>query len=298
MRSTLFVPGDSEKKFIKAMSAAGMARPDGLILDLEDSVAASEKPKARQMTASFIAAARAKTNAPRQFVRINPVETALWRDDLAAIMGAAPDGIFQPKCRSGADVQMLAQALDDAERQHGLPIGSTKIMAIITEVPISLINLNTYVGCSSRVEALTWGAEDLSAAMGSLGNRDAAGVYTSPFRLARDLCLYTATAAGVQPVDTINGNYKDAKGLEAECRASAFDGFTGKIAIHPDQIAVINEVFTPSAAEIARSKRIVSAFDDNPGVGVVGMDGEMLDQPHLTRARRILERARHAGSIT
>ena len=212
-------------------------------------------------------------------------------------MGAAPDGIFQPKCRSGADVQTLSAALDEAERQHGLPPGSTRIMAIITEVPVSLLNLNSYIGCSARVEALTWGAEDLSAAMGSLGNRDASGTYTSPFRLARDLCLYTATAANVQPVDTINGNYKDAKGLEAECKASAFDGFTGKIAIHPDQIATINTVFTPSAAEIARSKRIVSAFDDNPGVGVVGMDGEMLDQPHLTRARRILERARLAGSL-
>ena len=163
MRSTLFVPGDSEKKFIKAMSATGMSRPDGLILDLEDSVAASEKPKARQMTASFIAAARAKADAPRQYVRINPVETNLWREDLAAIMGAAPDGIFQPKCRSGADVMTLANALDEAERKHGLPVGSTRIMAIITEVPISLLNLSSYVGCSARVEALTWGAEELSA---------------------------------------------------------------------------------------------------------------------------------------
>ena len=295
MRSTLFVPGDSEKKFLKAMSAAGMARPDGLILDLEDSVATSEKPKARQMTASFIAAARRKDNAPRQFVRINPVETGLWREDLAAIMGAAPDGVFQPKCRSGADVMTLANALDEAERSHGLPVGSTRIMAIITEVPISLLNLSSYVGCSARVESMTWGAEDLSAAMGSMGNRDASGAYTSPFRLARDLCLFTATAAGVQPIDTIYGNFKDSKGLEAECKASANDGFTGKIAIHPDQIAVINEVFTPSAAEVARSKRIIAAFDDNPGVGVVGMDGEMLDQPHLTRARRILERARLAS---
>ena len=190
MRSTLFVPGDSEKKFIKAMSATGMSRPDGLILDLEDSVAASEKPKARQMTASFIAAARAKADAPRQYVRINPVETSLWREDLAAIMGAAPDGIFQPKCRSGADVMALANALDEAERQHGLAVGSTRIMAIITEVPISLLNLSSYVGCSARVEALTWGAEDLSAAMGSLGNRDASGAYTSPFRLARDLPVH------------------------------------------------------------------------------------------------------------
>ena len=297
MRSTLFVPGDSEKKFIKAMSASGAARPDGLILDLEDSVAASEKPKARQMTASFIAAARARDDAPRQFVRINPVETGLWREDLAAIMGAAPDGIFQPKCRSGADVMVLAQALDEAERQHGLPAGSTRIMAIITEVPVSLLNMNTYIGCSARVESMTWGAEDLSAAMGSTGNRNAAGAYTSPFRLARDLCLITATAAGVQPVDTIYGNYKDDRGLEAECRASVQDGFTGKIAIHPGQIAVINTVFTPSAAEVAKSRRIVAAFDDHPGVGVVGLDGEMLDQPHLTRARRILERARQADVV-
>ena len=212
-------------------------------------------------------------------------------------MGAAPDGIFQPKCHSGADVQTLASALDEAERQHGLAPGSTRIMAIITEVPISLLNLGSYVGCSARVESITWGAEDLSAAMGSLGNRDASGAYTSPFRLARDLCLYTATAAGVQPIDTIQGNYKDTPGLEAECKASAFDGFTGKIAIHPGQIATINTIFTPSAAEIARSKRIISAFDDHPGVGVVGMDGEMLDQPHLTRARRIIERAKLAGSL-
>ena len=297
MRSALFVPGDSEKKFIKSMSAVGMARPDALILDLEDSVAASEKPKARQMTASFIAAARAKPDAPRQFVRVNPVETGLWRDDLAAIMGAAPDGIFQPKCRSGADVITLANALDEAERQHGITPGSTRIMAIITEVPISLLNLASYVGCSTRVESMTWGAEDLSAAMGSLGNRKPDGDYTSPFRLARDLCLFTATAAGVQPFDTVFTNYKDDRGLEAESKAAAVDGFTGKVAIHPGQVAIINEVFTPSAAEIAKSKRIISAFDDNPGVGVVGLDGEMLDQPHLTRARRITERAKLAGSM-
>ena len=295
MRSALFVPGDSEKKFIKSMSATGMSRPDALILDLEDSVAASEKPKARQMTASFIAAARAKAEAPRQFVRVNPVETSLWREDLAAIMGAAPDGIFQPKCRSGADVMTLAQALDEAERQHGLPIGSTRIMAIITEVPISLLNLSSYVGCSARVESMTWGAEDLSAAMGSLGNRKADGDYTSPFRLVRNLCLITACAAEAEPIDTVFVNFRDEEGLRTEALTAARDGFVGKMAIHPAQVAIINEVFTPSAAEIAKSKRIVSAFDDNPGVGVVGLDGEMLDQPHLTRARRVLERAKQAG---
>jgi citrate lyase subunit beta/citryl-CoA lyase len=292
MRSALFVPGDSEKKFAKSMAARGAARPDGLILDLEDSVAAGEKPKARKMTAGFIREAKRTAGSPRLFVRINPIEGKLWQDDLAGVMAAGPDGIFQPKCRSGQDVATLAKALDAAERQHGLKAGSTRIFAIITEVPISLLKLHTYVGASDRVDVMTWGAEDLSAAMGSLGNRDVAHNYTSPFRLARDLCLFTATAAGVEPADTVYVNYKDQKGLEAESRAAAFDGFTGKIAIHPDQVAVINEVFTPGAKEIERAKRIVAAFEDNPGVGVVGLDGEMLDQPHLVRSRRILERAK------
>jgi citrate lyase subunit beta/citryl-CoA lyase len=295
MRSILFVPGDSEKKFAKSMAATGDDRPDGLILDLEDSVAASEKPKARAMTAEFLTRGRAAADRPQLFVRINPVDTTMWQDDVAAVMGARPDGIFQPKCRSGADVQTLAAALDAAERKHGIAPGSTRIIAIITEVPVSLLNMASYVGCSDRISVMTWGAEDLSAAMGSLGNRDKSGAYTSPFRLARDLCLYAATAAGVQPMDTVYTNFRDDAGLAAECEASAFDGFTGKIAIHPAQVATINRVFTPSDAEIARSKRIIAAFEDNPGVGVVGMDGEMLDQPHLTRARRVLDRARAAG---
>jgi citrate lyase subunit beta/citryl-CoA lyase len=295
MRSILFVPGDSEKKFSKAMAATGLARPDALVIDLEDSVAVREKPKARIMTSGFIASRKAEKGRPRFFVRINPVDTSLWQDDLAGVMAAGPDGIFQPKCRSGEDVRTLSTALDAAEKKHGLPAGSTRIIAIVTEVPVSLLNMGSYVGASPRVEVMTWGAEDLSAAMGSLGNRDGSGNYTSPFRLARDLCLYGATAAGVQPMDTVYVNYKDMKGLEEECVAAARDGFTGKIAIHPDQIAVINRVFTPSAEEIAKSRRIVKVFEDNPGVGVVGLDGEMLDQPHLTRARRVLERARIAG---
>ena len=296
MRSLLFVPGDSDKKLAKAMAADGLARPDALIIDIEDSVAPSEKPKARAMTAAFIRANRGQAVRPRFYVRINALDTGYWRDDVAAVVPAGPEGVFLPKPRSGADVAALSRELESAERAAGLPVGQTRIIAIVTEVPISLLKLDSYIGVSPRLEVITWGAEDLSAAMGSLGNRDASGAYTSPFRLARDLCLFTACAAGVQPLDTIYGNYRDEKALEAECLAAARDGFTGKMAIHPAQVAIINRAFTPSAEEIALSRRIIAAFDGHPGVGVVGLDGEMLDQPHLTRARRVLQRAKAAGA--
>jgi citrate lyase subunit beta/citryl-CoA lyase len=209
-------------------------------------------------------------------------------------MPAGPDGIMQPKTRSGEDVHRLSIALGHAERGAGYPEGATRIVAIVSELPISILQMPSYIGASGRMAALNWGMEDLSAELGAASTRGADGAITSPFRLARDLTLYTAMAAGVQPLDAVYPDFRDLAGLKAECDAAARDGFTGKAAIHPDQVAVINAAFTPSAAEIARAEAIVRLFAERPGAGVISYNGQMLDRPHLTRAERLL--ARRGGS--
>lgn len=287
MRSLLFVPGDSDRKIAKAMSSGA----DALILDLEDSVALDRKEEARAMTRDFIASAKGQEKRPRLYVRINALTTDFWSADLEGVMPAGPDGIILPKPRSGEDVHRLSLALDHAEERAGLKQGSTRIVAIATEVPICVLNMASFVGSSSRLEGLTWGAEDLSAEVGSTATREPNGALTSPYRLARDLCLFTAVSAGVQPIDTVFIDFRDLDGLRAEAAAAARDGFTGKLAIHPDQIEPINAAFTPSAEEVERARRIVAAFEATPGAGVVGLDGQMLDRPHLEHARRVLEMA-------
>jgi citrate lyase subunit beta/citryl-CoA lyase len=293
MRSLLFVPGDSERKLAKAQAAGA----DALILDLEDSVSPERKAAAREMTRAYLASAKAaeEGNRPRLYVRVNGLETELWSADLDGVMAAAPDGIMLPKPTSGEDVHRLSIALHHAEERAGLPPGSTRIMAIATERPAAVLNMASFVGASNRLEALTWGAEDLSAEVGASATRQADGSFTSPFRLARDLTLFTAVAAGAQPIDTVFVNFRDSQGLAREAREAARDGFTGKLAIHPDQVAPINEAFTPSEAEIARARRIVELFAAAPAAGVISLEGQMLDRPHLTRAERTLARARLAG---
>ena len=287
MRSLLFVPGDSEKKQSKALSSGA----DALILDLEDSVAPSRKPAARAMTRAWLTAAKTAPGRPQLYVRINSLQSPFWQEDLAGVMAAAPDGIMHPKPRSGADVEQLALALASFEDKHNLPQGSTRILPIATEVPLSVLHMPTYVGCSTRLSGLTWGAEDLAAEIGASANRHADGSFTSPFQMARDLTLFTACAAGVFPIDTVYVNFRDEAGLRREAEAAARDGFTGKMAIHPDQVAPINAAFTPTLEAIARARMIVKLFADNPGQGALSMDGNMVDIPHLKHAERVLARA-------
>ena len=287
MRSLLFVPGDSERKIAKALSSGA----DVLILDLEDSVAADRKAAAREMTRDFLASAKARDARPRLYVRINALTTDDWKADLDGVMPAGPDGILLPKPRSGEDVHRLSLTLTHEEEAIGLPQGATRIMAIATELPVSLLNISSFIDASTRLEALTWGAEDLSAEVGSSATREPDGTFTSPYRLARDLCLFTAVAAGAPPIDTVFIDFRDQDGLRAEAAAAARDGFTGKLAIHPDQVEIINAAFTPSQREIDRAREIVAMFAASPDAGVISLNGQMFDRPHLVRAQRVLARA-------
>ncbi len=291
MRSMLFVPGDSERKFTKSLTTGA----DAIILDLEDSVAGDQKQEARRITPELINRARGEPECPLIYVRVNSLETDMWMEDLSAVMPAKPDGLIMPKPRSGEDVHKLAIALDSAEGAAGTPVGHTKILPIATEVAVSVLQMHTYVGCTSRMVGLSWGAEDLSSDIGASTNRDDDGKLASVYQLARDLCLLAAVAAGVQPMDTVYVNFRDDAGLERESRIAARDGFTGKIAIHPAQVDIINRSFTPSEEDVALARRIVEVFANTPGTGVASLDGEMLDRPHLVRAERLLARAEAAN---
>jgi citrate lyase subunit beta/citryl-CoA lyase len=291
MRSLLFVPADSEKKIAKALAVGA----DGLILDLEDSVAVANKAAARPLAAAFIRETRARARRPRLYVRINALDTTFWKDDVAEVLAAQPDGLFLPKPRSADDVATLAHMLDALELAGGLPLGSTQIVAIASEQPAALFQFHTYLTASARLEAITWGAEDLSALVGSSATRNPDGSWTSPYLLARNLCLFAAVAAGRQPIDTVFVNFKDMAGLAEESRVAARDGFTGKMAIHPDQVAIINGAFTPSEAERGWAEEITALFKANPGAGALSLRGQMIDRPHLVRAERVLARAKLAS---
>jgi citrate lyase subunit beta/citryl-CoA lyase len=286
MRSLLFVPGDSERKLEKALASGA----DALLLDLEDSVAPEAKPRARERVAEYLVAARSLARRPRLYVRVNPLDGGLTEADLEAVMPAAPDGIMLPKSRNGADVQRLGAKLAVREADHALADGATRIIAIATESARALFGLPSYADCGARLEGLTWGAEDLSVDLGASGYRLADGGYTSPFRLARDLALFAAVAADVLPIDTIHVNFRDEAALRAECLAANRDGFVAKMAIHPAQVPIINEVFTPAPEAIARARAIVAAFAAAPGAGVLSVNGEMLDLPHLKLAGKTLAR--------
>jgi citrate lyase subunit beta / citryl-CoA lyase len=294
MRSLLFVPADSERKLAKALSAGA----DALILDLEDSVSAERRPQARALAAEFITSARQASSRPLLYVRVNPLDSADVEADIAGVMPAGPDGIVQPKPNSGQDVHRLSIALGHAEERAGVRDRPARILPIVTETPASVLQLSTYIGASSRTIGMSWGAEDLSAVVGSLSSRRAGGRgLTSPYRLVRDLCLLTAAATDVEPIDTVFVDFRDEAGLKRECEEAAQDGFTGKMAIHPDQLAVINEIFTPSAIEIEHAQTIIRVFAENPGAGVASLDGKMLDQPHLKLAQKVLARAKAASAL-
>jgi len=287
MRSLLFVPGDQPRKIEKGLTSGA----DVLLVDLEDSVAPANKVAARAVARDAIAAAKAAGAAPRLFVRVNALDTGLTDDDLDLVMQAGPDGILLPKALSGMDVQHLAAKLAVREAENGLPDGGTVIIAIATETAASLFTMGSYRGATHRLAGLTWGAEDLSADLGAETNRTPDGLLTDPYRMARVLTLFAANAAGVAAIDSVFTAFRDDAGLAAECAAARRDGFTAKMAIHPAQVPVINAAFTPSAEAVERARRIVALFEASPDAGVIGLDGEMLDRPHLLRAQRLLARA-------
>lgn len=279
-RSFLFVPADSEKKLEKA--AASQA--DALIVDLEDSVAQEEKPRARDIAKAFLE----ERHAPALWVRINPLDSDDALEDLSELMPTAPAGIVLPKPRGADDALQLSRLLDQLEQENSLPAGQTRILPIATERPAALLSLDGYAQAMPRLAGLTWGAEDLAAAVGATATRDERGRWLPPFELARALCLIAAAAAEVPAIDTVFTDFRNTAGLEDYAARARRDGFCGMLAIHPSQVPVINRVFVPSAAEIERARRIVALFEANPGAGALGMDGEMIDRPHWLQARRVI----------
>ncbi len=291
MRSLLFVPADSGKKLDKAQGCGA----DALIIDLEDSIAPERKREAREGAARFLAAASRSQRSPRLLVRINALDTGLADADLAAIVPGRPDAIVLPKAAGGASVVHADAKLTAREAICGLAEGSIGILPIATETAQALFLAGTYRGASPRLTALTWGAEDLSAEIGAEVNRDNDGNFLDPYRLARTLCLAAATAAQVEAIDTVFVDFRDAAGLRRECEIARRDGFTGKLAIHPAQVAAINDVFTPTPEAIARAQAVVEAFAAAPGAGVVAIEGVMYDRPHLVKAQRLLARVTPSG---
>jgi citrate lyase subunit beta/citryl-CoA lyase len=287
MRSLLFVPGDSPSKLEKARTSGA----DALILDLEDSIATERKAHARATTLDYLKEFATRAERPRLFVRVNGLHTGLTDDDLAVVAGR-PDGIMLPKAEGGASIIHLDAKLTAHEALHGLPDGHVRILALSTETAKALFLAGTYAGASTRLIGLTWGAEDLSAELGAEANRDGEGRFLDPYRLARSLCLAAAAAAAVQAIDTVYIDFRNAEGFRRETEEARRDGFTAKMAIHPAQVAVVNEVFTPTPAALARAQAIVAAFAAQPGAGVVGLDGVMYDRPHLARAQQLLARAK------
>jgi citrate lyase subunit beta/citryl-CoA lyase len=273
LRSLLFVPGDRPERMDKALTTGA----DALILDLEDSVAPSAKDKARQDVAAFLA--RPHPGVAR-WVRINPLDSGMTADDLAAAQGA--DGIVLPKAQSGEDVARLDAMLAGT---------SARILPIASETPAAVFGLGSYAGCSPRLAGVTWGAEDLPAAIGAISSREADGSYTPPYEMVRALTLFGAHAAGVAPIETVYPDFRNLDGLERYCARAMRDGFTGMMAIHPTQVEVINRAFTPSDAAIEHARRVVAAFAENPGAGALQLDGKMIDAPHLKQAEALLRRA-------
>jgi len=276
LRSLLFVPGDRPDRMRKALGAGA----DALILDLEDAVAPPAKAEARRHVAEFLAEAA----GANLWVRVNPLDSAENERDLDAVLGGHPHGIVLPKAEGGEHVGELARRL--TERGN---VGA-QILAIATETPAAIFGLGTYGG-AKRLAGLTWGAEDLPAAIGAATSREEDGSFTAPYEIARALCLFGAAAAGVMPIETVYPAFRDLEGLARYAGRARRDGFTGMMAIHPVQVRVINEAFTPSDAEVAHARSVVAAFEANPGAGALSLDGRMIDRPHLVQARRILDAA-------
>ena len=282
LRSLLFVPGDSERKFARATDCGA----DALILDLEDSVAPPQKAAARALVASLID--HKPGRGWRLFVRVNALDTGLTRDDLAAVIKPGLDAILIPKANGAADLESIGARLDGLEKAAGMQEGSVKLACVATETAKAMFALGSYAPAHPRLVALTWGAEDLSAALGATDNKEPDGSWTFPYQLARAQCLFAAAAAEVAAIDTVFTNFRDSDRLEEDCRRSRRDGFVGRLAIHPDQVAIINRAYAPSEAEIEHARKIVAAFEASPEAGTLGVDGKMVDIPHLKAARKTL----------
>lgn len=288
LRSLLFVPADSEKKLAKA----GSSGADAIVLDLEDSVVPERLDTARAMLREYLqqGAKATRSGSPRQqrWVRINPLGSPLSLPDLVSVVGAAPDGIVLPKCSSVDDVLLLGNYLTALECREGIEPGSIRILPVATETPGAMFSLQSYAGAGPRLAGLTWGAEDLATALGATSNRRDDGEYEFTYQLARSLCLLAARNAKVAAIDTICADFRDLDGLAADVRRARRAGFTGKIAIHPDQIPVINAGFAPTPEELAHARRVVEAFESAGGAGAAQLDGKMIDKPHLTQAQQLL----------
>ncbi|MCK8779669.1 CoA ester lyase [Rhizobium sp. NTR19] len=277
LRSLLFVPGDRPEHMEKALKVGA----DALILDLEDSVALVAKPQARAAVATFI---RSAPRGVKLFVRVNPLDSGLVNDDLAAILDARPDGIVLPKAEGAASIEALAA------RCHSIPI-----LPIVTETPSAIFKIGSYAGVEKQLLGLTWGAEDLPAAIGASTARDEHGRYLPPYELVRSLTLFGAHAANVPAIETVYPSFRDLEGLRTYARNGRRDGFTGMMAIHPDQVPIINEAFSPSDEEVAHAKAVIAAFEANPGKGALQLDGRMIDLPHLKLARKLLRSVAEQG---
>ena len=289
IRSWLFVPGDSEKKLAKAPTIAA----DVLIVDLEDAVAPEAKEAARSTAQQWLQEQQSQQAGHECWVRINPLDSDLWRDDLAVVMAGSPSGLVIPKAAGPQQLAMLSDVLGEEEERHGLAVGSTRLLPLVSETAHSALTMAVYADPASalpRLRGLTWGAEDLSAVIGAARKRDANGVWTDLFRMVRSQILLTAHAADVAAIDTLHADFRDMDGLKRVARESYEDGFSGMLAIHPAQVDVINAAFTPDEAELAHARAIVAAFEANPGVGALQLDGKMLDQPHFEQAKKLLAR--------
>jgi len=289
MRSFLFVPADSGPKLDKAMASGA----DAVIIDLEDSITPERKPQARAAALEFLKTAGAAKQRPRLLVRINGLDTGMTDADLGAIVAGKPDAVVFPKAEGGASVVHLDAKLTAQEAIAGVPEGQIKILAQAVESAAGLFSAGNFRNASPRLIGLTWGPEDLSAELGAEANRDANGELTEPYRLARSICLYAAAAAKLPAIETVYVDFRNSDGLRRDTEASRRDGFSGRLAIHPAQVPVINDVFTPTTAQIEKAKLVVAAFAAQPSAGAVGIDGKMYDRPHLVRAQQLLDRLKH-----
>lgn len=289
MRSWLFVPGDSQKKLDKVAGCGA----DVVIVDLEDAVAPPAKPHARIMARDWLERQGRDESGPARWVRINPLDTPLWREDLAAVMPGRPDGVMVPKAAGPEQLQALAAELQTMEQRYGTAPGSTRILPLVSETPMAALGITSYATTQQpRLAGLTWGAEDLSAAIGANRKRDARGYWVDAFRYVRAQVLLTAHARGIIAIDTLHADFRDLDRLARIAGDSYAEGFSGMLAIHPSQVPVINAAFTPGEEEIAHARAIVAAFSASPGAGALQLDGQMIDQPHLEQARKLLERLR------
>lgn len=291
MRSLLFVPADSSRKLDKALTSGA----DAVILDLEDSISTERKAEARASALAFLKTVIPTASRPRVLVRVNGLQTGQLDADLDAIVAGRPDAILLPKAEGGPSLIHADAKLTAREAIAGVPEGHIKIIAQAIETAAGLFQIGTFRGVSGRLTGLTWGPEDLSAELGAEANRGADGRLTEPYRLARSLCLFGAGAAETAAIETVYVDFRDLDGLRRDTEEARRDGFSARLAIHPTQVPVINEVFTPTQDAVARAQAIVDAFAAQPGAGAIGVDGVMFDRPHLVRAQRLLARAKAAG---